>query len=373
MKKILKKDGIITLSLEGAANVISPELSDYLGMIRATLKKVFPVMVILPGETIHICASPNNKYLTSDPYVLVQRLQKRHINTEFIREYYLPYQLSRERREYVVNNIKPVSESAINNDLHPRGYYYHILLWSTAYMGGFKQVFFFFSRFTLWQIISFFIIIILMIYIFKRNNAYSLSKWSMGVSLVGVGFSEISLEFMIILAFQILHGYVYQMLAVLIAGYMIGLTLGGWAGYKLRIKNKKILLLFTNIQLLMIFLPLLIGIIINLFHSIDIFSTSTAFLAFPFTILLIVCGFLGGFQFVLANHLFFNFRHSVLKTAGSLYCLDLLGSAGGVLFTSAFFIPILGINKTLMILAFLNFAGFILLKISLKNYFDFQD
>lgn len=370
VKNVLKKNGIITLALEGAANVISPELSDYLGMIRATLKKVFPEQVILPGETIRIFASSSKKYLTADPDILVRRLHHRNIKTEFIREYYLPYQLSRERREYVTKKIKPVSESAVNHDFHPLGYYYHALLWSTAYMGGFKEIFLCFSRIKLWHIITLLIIITLVVYVVKKNNSASLSRRGIGISIIGVGFTEISIEFILILAFQILHGYVYQMLAVLIAGYMVGLALGGWTGYKPRIKNKKIPLLFQNIQFFMIILPLLVGIILNLFHSVKIFFTSTALLAFPFALILIICGFLGGFQFTLGNHLFYTFRNSVSKTAGFLYCLDLIGSAGGALFTSAFFIPILGINKTLIILAFLNFAGFILLKISLKNYLD---
>ncbi len=368
VKNILKKNGIISLALEGAENVISSELSDYLSMIHATLKKTFPEIIMLPGETIHIFASQHRKYLTADPDVLVQRLHERNIKTEFVREYYLPYQLSKERRDYLISKIYPVSEAAINRDLHPLGYYYHTLLWSTAYMGGFKEIFLFFSQIKMWQIILFFIVIILMIYLFKKNNPFSLSRWSIGFSIVGVGFSEISIEFILILTFQILHGYVYQMLAVLIAGYMVGLALGGYASFSPKIRDKKIPLLFQNIQFFMIILPVILGIVIIFFHDLKIFFTSTEILAIPFTFILIMCGFIGGFQFALGNHLFFKFKGSVIKTAGFLYCMDLFGSSGGALFTSAFFIPILGIYKTLVILAFLNFSGFMLLKISLKSF-----
>ncbi|MFO7890979.1 MAG: hypothetical protein R6V04_11635, partial [bacterium] len=180
LNNILKKNGIISVALEGAANVITTELSDYLSMIQATIKQTFPETVILPGETIRIFASRNKKYLTANPDVLVQRLHKRNIKTEFIREYYLPFQLSQERRDYLYKKIKPVSESSINRDLHPLGYYYHTLLWSTAYMGGFKKMFRFFSKLEIWQIMSFFIVIILVIYAFKKNNPHSLSMWSVG-------------------------------------------------------------------------------------------------------------------------------------------------------------------------------------------------
>jgi len=220
----------------------------------------------------------------------------------------------------------------------------------------------------MWQIIAFLIIIIVLIYFLKKNKPQRLSMWSVGFSIIGVGFSEISIEFILILAFQILHGYVYQMLAVLIAGYMVGLAFGGWSSLLPRMKDKNIPLLFQNIQFFMFILPVFIGIILYIFHNVKIFSTNTAMLAFPFIFILIICGFLGGFQFALGNHMFFKFKKSVSKTAGFLYCMDLLGSAGGALLTSAFFIPILGINKTLIILAFLNLSGFILLKISLRKH-----
>jgi len=368
VKNILEKNGILSLTVEGTANVISPELSDYLNMIHATLKKIFSETVLLPGETIRIFASQNKKFLTADPDILVKRLKKRNIHTEYIREYYLPYQLSEERRNYLNSTIKPVSKAAVNRDLHPLGYYYHTILWSTAYMGGFKRIFHFFSHIKIWQVILFLIIITVLIYLLNKNAPPSLSMWSVGFSIIGVGFTEISIEFILILAFQILHGYVYQMLAVLIAGYMIGLALGGWSSLLSRIKDKNIHLLFQNIQFFMFILPVFIGIILYIFHNVKVFSTNTAVLAFPFTFILMICGFLGGFQFALGNHMFFKFKKSVSKTAGFLYCIDLLGSAGGALLTSAFFIPILGINKTLAILAFLNFSGFVLLKISLRKF-----
>lgn len=368
IKSILKKNGIISLTVQGGANVISPELSDYLNMVHATLKRVFSETVLLPGETIRIFSSQNKKFLTTDPDTLVKRLNNRNIHTEYIREYYLPYQLSEERRNYLNSKIKPVSTVSVNRDLHPLGYYFHTILWSTTYMGGFKKIFHFFSQVKMWQIISFLIIITMLIYIMKKNTPQSLSRWSVEFSIIGVGFSEISIEFILILAFQILHGYVYQMLAVLIAGYMVGLSLGGWSSLLSRIKDKNIPVLFQNIQFFMFILPVCIGIILYIFHNITIFSTNTAMLAFPFTFILLICGFLGGFQFALGNHLFFKFKRSVSKTAGFLYCMDLLGSAGGALLTSAFFIPILGIYKTLAILAFLNFSGFVLLKISLRKF-----
>lgn len=367
LNNILKKNGIISIALEGAANVISPELSDYLSMIQASIKQVFSETVMLPGETIRIFASQNKKYITADPDVLVQRLHKRKVETEFIREYYLPFQLSQERRDYLAEQIKSVPETKLNRDLHPLGYYYHTLLWSTAYMGGFKKIFRFVSEIEICQIILFFLIISFAIFVFKKNNPLTLSKWSVGFSIIGVGFSEISIEFILILTFQILHGYVYQMLAVLIAGYMTGLALGARASFLDQIKEKNFSDLFQKIQFFMFILPLLLILIINIFQNLKIFFTNTAFLALPFTLILILCGFSGGLQFALGNHLFFKYKGSVSKTAGFLYFIDLSGSAGGALITSAFFIPILGINNTLLILAILNLAGFILLKASFKN------
>src|SRR5208337_4043828 len=47
-----------------------------------------------------------------------------------------------------------------------------------------------------------------------------------------MGFTLIGLELLLLLAFQAIYGYVYQQLAIIIAGFMLGMALGSRWGLR---------------------------------------------------------------------------------------------------------------------------------------------
>jgi len=83
-----------------------------------------------------------------------------------------------------------------------------------------------------------------------------------------------------------------------------------------------------------------------------------------FPLLTAGAGFIGGYQFPLANRLYLRTGRSIERVAGFLYGVDLIGSSAGALVTSAFLIPILGIFPTLILLSTLNLCSMILLIMS---------
>jgi len=93
-------------------------------------------------------------------------------------------------------------------------------------------------------------------------------------------------------------------------------------------------------------------------------SSLPAWTGWLFPCLTTGAGLIGGIQFPLANRLYFRSNRSVKKVAGFLYASDLLGSSAGALLTSAFLIPILGLFTTLLLLAFYNACGFVVLAAS---------
>ena len=182
-------------------------------------------------------------------------------------------------------------------------------------------------------------------------------------SICVVGFTEISLEYLYILGFQIIFGHVYHMIAIIIALYMAGLSLGGWFAMHSADTQIKRLSRFRSIQGFMVLcIVFFSGVLIILQQIIkDHVLLMTVFSLF--TLLLILNGFLGGYQFILA-HQSYSAIQSYKHRPGIIYGFDLLGSSAGILLISLFIIPILGIIKALVFLLMLNSIAYAMLAFS---------
>jgi predicted membrane-bound spermidine synthase len=75
-----------------------------------------------------------------------------------------------------------------------------------------------------------------------------------------------------------------------------------------------------------------------------------------FILLPAISGFIGGFQFPLANKIYLGKREEVGRIAGLSYGVDLFGSCLGALLTGAVLVPVLGIPKTCLAISLVSFA-----------------
>ncbi len=356
----LSKDGIFSIALSAAENMIGEELSNYLGSIHLTLKQVFPNIVILPGETTRFIASFSDNYTTSDPDTIIRRLEEREIHTDYIRDYYLSYQLTNERRAYFKERILNATQSRINKDLNPIGYYFDAVLWATYFSPGFRKLFSFVSQQNSYLTAG---VIFLMLWMsiwysyFKQKN---LTRFGIISSIFIVGLTEISLEYIYILGFQIIFGHVYHIIAIIIALYMAGLTSGSWMAIRSTSLQNKSILLLRRIQGFMLLCTGLFLVTLLFILQIESYPSTQRVMFLFLTALLILNGFLGGFQFIIAQQTYSTYR--VQKNqAGIIYGIDLLGSSAGILLMSLFIIPILGIIKALFILLFSNLIAYLIL------------
>jgi spermidine synthase len=358
-RKALKPSGLFSFHTPASENVIGPELAEYLSHLNATFSRIFPYTVLIPGETVHFIGTGQPDLLTDNPQILIERLKQRGLSTSYVREYYIPFQMTEERQNYLKEMVKPSKE--INRDFRPRGYYFDTMLWATTYSKTFKTVFSYFSKINL--TVLFITVFIGLLLIFFKNilrQQSGLYYKTIRFSLISIGFTEISLEVILILAFQVLYGYAYEAVAILISGYMFGLSIGSrFSDHAL--KNifspyKR----FQNFQLIMCLYPLaVLGLIAIYQHvGIELLSRHTIWI---FILLTSIAGFIGGVQFPLANRLFLISGQTVEKVAGHVYSIDLAGSALGAFLTSAFLLPILGIPQTIYLLSFINFCAFLLL------------
>jgi len=144
---VLKNRGIITFSAYSNPNYMSREQVQLYLTLKKTLEEVFEDVKITPGETNYFLASNEKDLITLDWRVLMETLNKRNIKAQYMREYYLFSELSRDRIDSFNRRIDKVASEPdiavchINRDFHPIAYYYDMVLWTTYFKYNLKKLF----------------------------------------------------------------------------------------------------------------------------------------------------------------------------------------------------------------------------------------
>jgi spermidine synthase len=357
VREILHEGGVFYLSVSSSENVIGHTLAQFLRSIYWTMHEVFPEIVVLPGPAARFLGGVSEGVLVSDPEQLVQRIHLRGLKLDYVREYYLLFNLSAERVGYLRSILEQREGAGINRDLHPICYFYNIVLWSAQYTPVLKRWFVGMMDLRVKWIL--YVIAAITLFLFWRGRKQSSAPllWAVGIA----GFSEIALEIILILCFQILYGYLYYKIGVIITAYMIGLALGGLMITPLlpRITRplRSLLMVQAGVALYAVGILLLI---LGLHHGI-----CPSFLSRPmegiFPFLTLVAGFLGGIHFPLANTVYLGGREEIGRIGGLTNGVDLMGSAAGALVISVILVPIVGIAQGISIVVALNLSAILCL------------
>ena len=174
------------------------------------------------------------------------------------------------------------------------------------------------------------------------------------MSVMTTGFAEIIFQIAVLISFQVIYGYVFYKLGVIITSFMVGLAIGGWliARYMPRIKDDMALFRWTQVSICIY--PLILPVVFLWLSRAEgaVSSWLGSNVIFPF--LPVVAGVIGGIQFPLANKMYLEDRERLGAVAGLSYGLDLLGACAGSFLAAAFFVPVLGIFQTCFLAALVN-------------------
>ena len=360
----LRPDGVLAFQVRSSENAISPELASFLRCLQQTLLRVFPSVVVFPGNTAAFFASPSPGLLTDNPDILVRRLRKRDIQALYVREYYLPYRLSPERRAYLRERLESIRQPRVNRDFFPVAYYFDIVLWSTLFSQHLRSALVFVrthSLILLGTAFALFVLALLLATLREQRQRKSVVRTAVVATILTVGFAEISIEVLAIVAFQALFGYAYYELAVLVTAYMIGLTAGSLHSTRSLSRIRRPVALAALVQAGILALLAAFAVLARFGSALPGTASAQGLLQASFPLVLFVAGALGGYQFPLANALYFGRRQTAGKVSGLLYGTDLAGSSLGALLTTAFFIPLAGLTQTLFGLMILNGLSLVLL------------
>lgn len=370
--------GVLSFQVTGAANYISEELAEYLRCVNRTLQGVFTQVVAIPGTTIHFFAAGNEGALTAEPDVIVERLRGRGIETQYVREYYIPFRMMPDRMDDLQSQIEPRPRTPANADFKPVAYYFSTILWSTRFHGVYRDLFVVIGgiRFSLVTGVVALVLVILIAATVRRFRGRRRLRAGAGGCVAAMGFSMIGLEVLLLLAFQAIYGYVYHQLAVLIAAFMAGMALGSWMSLRQFAARHEgepgsrdtgaLLVLQIIAAVFPIVLYALLVTASRVTHPAGVFVAGNIF----FPLLALLTGGLGGFQFPIASRVYFGGEAETSRGPGAVYALDLAGACLGAAAISAYFIPVFGFFATVALVAVVNAAPAFVVALSLSSLRD---
>ncbi len=359
----LTAGGLLALQLRASEDYISPELAEFLRCIDHTLRGVFPYVIAIPGESFHFFAAMQPNVLTDDPQALIVRLRQRNIQTQYVREYFIPFRMMPDRMAQVRQLLQPMPETPVNRDFEPIAYYFDVMLWGAqfkdSYYGGFVWAGHFqFIRVVVCTLIVLLLTAACLAYIPGREKRL---RATTACCMAATGFTLMALQIFVLLAFQSIYGYVYHQLAILIGMFMAGIALGSWLGLESlrhRIQNSFITAAALTQFLLALSAPMLLLTVTVLARTSSAPAAQlVAQLAFP--ALAALCGMAGGYQFSIATQIYLR-DDRTKRGLGVLYAVDLLGGCAGALLLSSYLIPVFGFWKTAWLTAAVNLAPAIL-------------
>ncbi|MDH5769632.1 MAG: hypothetical protein OEZ31_11865, partial [Nitrospirota bacterium] len=313
-KAVLKDDGILAMTIPQSTGYIGRRMQTASGAIYNSLRSEFQHVEVTAQEYGGLFAS--DAPITIDPAILENRFMERNIHTMHFHQYIFRDAFSPLDVDYVRKRLGDIT--FINTDLQPSAYLYNLMLWAEVHGG---RALHYLLEIRGWHIISLLMITLLCIAFFtfrkKRRVVY--------YSIFTTGFSGILFTLAVILAYQSLYGYVYEMMGILLATFMIGLSTGAYLVRKI----KEPLRILFSLEIITIILAL---------------TSPLFFRAEPlFYLLSFVAGTITGGQFSVANQCM-----SEPSVAGRLYGIDLIGSFLGAVIPSIILIPLFGISHALL-------------------------
>ncbi len=355
-EKRLGDSGIVVFGLPGSLTHLNEELRDLNATVFNTAKSVFSYVRPMPGEGTNIFLASNAEDIfLIDTEVVIERLEGRGIEAEIIIPRNIDYKLHRGWLDWFLEFLQGGTEK-INRDFKPWGVFYSVVHWNAVFAPHLIGVFRWFENLTLRMLTLLFIVfIVLAIIISKRKQ----NAFGTGVPLcvATTGFAGMMLDLVLIFTFQVIYGYVFSWIGLLVSFFMVGAAAGATKVISILPKIKNDRKFFIRIDLAIIgfsfMLPFVFFIMLRYLDSPAFFFS----LKIIFLILSLISGFLVGAQFPLANQMYLKGNDDLSRTAGLIYGADLLGGWIGGILGSIILFPVLGIQGSCIVIVLLKLTS----------------
>jgi len=353
VQAVLAPGGIFALGLPWQENYPGSALQRLGASIYRTLAAEFPHVVLLPGGRLFLLAS--EVPLAADPATWRARLAERGIEARWVVPEYLDYLLTTDRIAQARDLLEAPIGVRLNRDLAPVSTFYALTVWLSRFYGRLAQAAAGASLLRLgWLALP------------LAVAALLLRRRAVPTAIGLIGLAEMGLEVVLLFAFQVVHGYVYGQVGLIVTAFMAGLTLGAsvagrWRWPAVAQKQKAgqdnvLTRLSPRRSPRMALRWILGGVALFCLALPPLVSLRPPAWAFP--ALALAAGGLTGLAFPVAVACEGD---EMGRTAGRLYGADLVGGCVGAALTSALLVPILGIPQTCLPAASAGVTGLLML------------
>lgn len=359
VRHILKQGGIFVLTLPGSLAYYSPELKAINKSVLRSLSAVFPHQYVVPGDTNIFLASVSADISRVTPEMIHKRLEAAHIQTNLITYAHLVDRFQQRRRDWFLAALDN-AEALSNRDFRPAGVFYYIAYENLMLAPSLKPLFVWVQRVTFPIAGSFILLLFCMALLFGRRWA----PVSFPFAIATTGFAGMVMELMLIFGFQVVYGYVFYEIALLITAFMAGIAAGSLLITNRLREARSALSLFLSVEAGLVLFTLLLMALFSLL-GIPVLSQPLV-LHLLFLFLLFASGIFTGMEFPLATSIYQS-TCPLERRVGVLYAADLAGGCAGGLFTGILLFPLLGLFSTLLLVALLKACSLTFLLLQKKR------
>jgi spermidine synthase len=338
-KDALAPGGVVAFTCGEIENYVNRQLGRLLGCVSITLRESFSEQKLLPLGGVHFVASDSEGTLSADGAVLVRRLEERNIETSYMRDYYLGYDLSAERVEDLsaaVSAALAAESPRVNTDGGPVAQQYYLAYWYDLLGSRLASA----LEVTTWRGFPYLVPLAAILAFAATVVAGRGGRpRSSAAAVVAMGFSTLTAQVVILIALQTYRGHLYYSVGLVVAAFMVGLALGAALERRRDAVRSPALP-----QAALAWYCLAIGA--------ALMSPVGRLPEFAFTPLAVMVSFAGGMAggsvFQRASYVFRDEGSSGggARGAGTLNACDHLGAALGALAAASILLPALGLSGT---------------------------
>ena len=336
----LAPGGILGFRLNSSENFWSPALAYRNASVVAALGSVFRHVLVLPGSVNVVLASQSD--LVTDPDILIARYHDRDLKTQLVTPPYLEYVLSSDRLTEI-DRIIAVQAAPPNTDDRPVCYPLTTWIWLSRLMPtlAHQNVSDWIQAALRYEWIAGLLIILAC---GIGMNRLAASGGSLAYAAAGfAGFGGMVIESAMMLHYQTQSGALFQNMGILFMAFMLGMSAGAVAtlNFMKYFRGGNISL---SVDAMLFFLP---AAVCMGWAGIMRFSSATNLILMA--ALLTVAGF--G-----VSAIFTRYAHQSGHPR-SLYAADVAGGGIGALVGGVLLFPLLGLSRSVFLLAGMSIAA----------------
>ena len=329
LKKLLTPGGLVSTRLTASENYMSDDEVAMQTSVYNSLKISFAHVLAVPGKKLYFIASDSTLKMNYTTLYKKQDLANKYVNDAYLNDDLLQFRADQILSAYTDGSL-------LNYDFKPSVYLLYIRHW----LGFFG-----------WDIRFIPIVVLVLILLFL------IIAKPMATAMFTSGFSGAAAEVSLLIAFQVIFGYVYLFLGIIITVFMAGLTIGSLLSKNCRGDN--VMKLVKRVQLLSGIFLVALAVMLPLVKGVQ----HDVLIRWLFSVAMLLVAVLVGYQY---GVIVCGSKKNAGRAVASAYSSDLVGSALGSLLVVVYILPVFGLTMTLLLLGGFHFLTLFILTIKRK-------